>query len=63
MRASILSETVTILAHNGERVIDAQISGRFNNDSLLVEGARDRPRDIEPDQRVSAPARGPQGSF
>jgi hypothetical protein len=50
-----------ILANNGERVIDAQITCRFNNDSLLVEEAKIRLRGIEPGQRVTAPARGPQG--
>jgi hypothetical protein len=52
-----------ILANNGERVIDAQISCRFNNDSLLVEEAKIMLRGIEPGQRVEAPARGPLGSL
>lgn len=52
-----------ILANNGERVIDAQISCRFNNDGLLVEEAKIQLRGIAPGQRVEAPARGPLGSL
>jgi len=52
-----------ILANNGERAIDAQISCRFNNDRLLVEEAKITLRGIAPGQRVEAPARGPQGQL
>lgn len=48
-----------ILANNGERVIDADISCRFNNDGQLVEEARIQLRGIEPGQRVTSVARGP----
>ena len=49
-----------ILANNGERVIDAEISCRFSNERQLVEEARIQLRGIEPGQRVAAVARGPQ---
>lgn len=50
-----------LLANNGERTIDAEITCRFGNDSSLVEAAKVVLRGVEPGQRVAAVARGPSG--
>lgn len=60
MLASSVSKT---FANNGERIIDAEVSCRFNNDGHPVEEARIPLRGVEPGQRVAAAARGPRGQI
>lgn len=60
MLASSVGKT---FANNGERIIDAEVSCRFNNDGHPVGEARIQPRGVEPRQRVAAIARGPCGQI
>lgn len=52
-----------VLANNGARIIDAEISCRFNNDDSAVEETKIQLRGVEPGQRVAARVRGPQGQL